>query len=635
MRLLPTLLLLPGCVWISDDDYASRYADLTDRDSDGYQDAAAGGDDCDDDNASIHPGAVETCNGEDDDCDGTADDGLLLPWYADADADGYGDPDTLTLACTAPSGAVEDATDCDDSDARINPGADELCNGVDDDCDGATDEADATDATTWYTDADGDGYGDPSQHSIACAQPTGAVADATDCDDGDAAVHPGAAESCNGVDDDCDGDTDEPGATGGATWYQDGDGDGYGDAGDSLAACTQPTGYVASELATDCDDSDAAIHPDALEILADSDDSDCDGGDDSFPFSLLDTRAAQDVEGPRLAQGGGSVYLGWAAERMTDGTRTYDAVAVHVLDDEAPWEGEVDFWSSSQSADQAYLEGFDMVANATYWATASAWLGTYRTIQLDGVNATSHVHGSYRADSAWTMPFDQLQAGLSTVGNITAIGCGLAGSGLHAVQYSVANLTTGIGGPGANSVIHGSSDDHDVCEYDHYAYQFDTFTSDGRHLDYYILSGGILTPSSSSTGTWLAQDFELTTENGFLVMALADLSSGYGFLFQIVDLGSASQGSYWSTSPTALRSIDASVSPSGVAYGCGVDDAGTAYLLWSDILEIAYPVLNTTALHAADLTTVEDCAITVTADSVAVIALRGGDDIAYASVLVP
>ena len=149
---------------------------------------------------------------------------------------------------------------------------------MDDDCDGSLDEDDATDATAWYLDGDGDGYGDASDSVTACAAPTGYTADATDCDDAAAAVNPGASEVCNGVDDDCDGATDDDDAsldaTSTATWYADGDSDGYGDAGSTTDSCSPPSGYVAD--ATDCDDGDSGVHPGATETC-DGVDQDCSG----------------------------------------------------------------------------------------------------------------------------------------------------------------------------------------------------------------------------------------------------------------------------------------------------------------------------------------------------------------------
>jgi hypothetical protein len=100
--------------------------------------------------------------------------------------------------------------DCDDSNADVNPDADEVCNGVDDDCDTEVDE-DATDMITFYDDSDGDGYGDASAIIEACDLPTGAADNGDDCDDSNAAVNPAATETCDGVDNDCDSSTSEDG----------------------------------------------------------------------------------------------------------------------------------------------------------------------------------------------------------------------------------------------------------------------------------------------------------------------------------------------------------------------------------------------------------------------------------------
>ncbi len=164
--------------------------------------------------------------------------------------------------------------DCDATTAAVSPSATELCNGVDDDCDGTTDEDDAADAATWYADADGDTHGDPLVTRVACTTPAGHVADSTDCDDTTAAVSPSATELCNGLDDDCDGTTDEPDAADAATWYADSDGDAHGDPLVTSVACTAPAEFVAD--ATDCDDTAAAVNPAATELCNGADD-DCDG----------------------------------------------------------------------------------------------------------------------------------------------------------------------------------------------------------------------------------------------------------------------------------------------------------------------------------------------------------------------
>jgi hypothetical protein len=180
-----------------------------DKDGDGHTSDV----DCDDDDAKVHPGADETCNGKDDDCDGDTDeDGATdaKDWYPDVDGDGYGDTAGLRQACGVPAGYVLVDGDCNDNDKAINPGASELCfgagNQIDDDCDGNVDEADSADALVFYRDSDGDGYGDPADTSKGCVAPTGYVANADDCDDKDKAIKPGAVDlpDKNGADTNCD-----------------------------------------------------------------------------------------------------------------------------------------------------------------------------------------------------------------------------------------------------------------------------------------------------------------------------------------------------------------------------------------------------------------------------------------------
>jgi hypothetical protein len=128
-----------------------------------------------------------------------------------------------------------------------------------------------TSLLTWYADADGDTYGNALVTTLSCTQPSGYVSVAGDCNDGNAAIRPNATEVCNGIDDNCNGSTDE-GA--GPFWFIDGDNDGYGNSAISVQACTQPVGYVANAL--DCNDANANIRPGALE-LCNLVDEDCDG----------------------------------------------------------------------------------------------------------------------------------------------------------------------------------------------------------------------------------------------------------------------------------------------------------------------------------------------------------------------
>ena len=132
-------------------------------------------------------------------------------------------------------------------------------------------EVSVTPVNTYYADADGDGYGDPTDTFLDCTQPTGFVANDDDCDDSNTTIHPNAAESCNLVDDDCDSEVDEGVQT---IFYADADNDGFGNSSVSQSACTAPTGYVAND--DDCNDTNPLIHPDAIETCNETDD-DCDG----------------------------------------------------------------------------------------------------------------------------------------------------------------------------------------------------------------------------------------------------------------------------------------------------------------------------------------------------------------------
>ncbi len=236
--------------------------------------------DCDDADAAIFPDADETCDEQDNDCDGTIDedDAVDAPtWYADIDGDGFGDPGSPTPSCSMPTSHVSDDTDCDDLRDTSFPGADETCDGTDNDCDGITDEDDAVDVSTWYADTDSDGYGDPDSATLSCSMPSGHVSDGTDCDDTEAPTFPGAVETCDGADNDCDGTIDEDDAVDTSIWYADADGDGFGDPSSATISCGPPEGHVSDD--NDCDDTEPTTFPGADETC-DEVDNNCDGTTD-------------------------------------------------------------------------------------------------------------------------------------------------------------------------------------------------------------------------------------------------------------------------------------------------------------------------------------------------------------------
>ncbi len=213
-----------------------------DMDGDGHLSSdCAGGDDCDDEDAGVHPGAEEACNLEDDDCDGIV--------AEDVDRDGH-----MSAAMCASAGG----DDCDDEDAGVHPGAPEICDGRDDDCDGSTDDE---------ADTDGDGHVE-----VDCASSPGG----DDCDDEDAGVHPGAPETCNGVDDDCTDGCDDAFAC---------------CAGVDEVACVTTCATQGTGICTDtCEPPDGLVSCEPPEEVCNGEDDDCDGArDNGFECAALRT----------------------------------------------------------------------------------------------------------------------------------------------------------------------------------------------------------------------------------------------------------------------------------------------------------------------------------------------------------
>lgn len=280
-------LAIGGCLRFQGGDPFEPPA--VDLDGDGVSQA---GGDCDDSDALRFPGAPETCDGADQDCDDEIDEGidLRLYWF-DGDGDGFGADGTEVERCGPYEDSAPAGGDCDDTNDRMFPGAIESCDGLDENCSGSADEGLLRDL---YVDEDGDGWGGPTAAGHGCpglglAGKSGDCADwdprATpedsdgdgfsgceeDCDDADAAMHPYV---------DIDGDGHSPCTVFG--WPDCDDLDptifpGLDLDGDGAPGC--PNGLV-----PDCDDEDPAIHPFAPDVCDDVDD-DCDGAvdDDAIP----------------------------------------------------------------------------------------------------------------------------------------------------------------------------------------------------------------------------------------------------------------------------------------------------------------------------------------------------------------
>jgi hypothetical protein len=127
-----TLALLVGC---------KGSGTLNEAEVDADDDRYVASEDCDDSDPNVHPGGTEVCDGADNDCDGEVDDGVGITLWTDADSDGYGDPDAPVLTCDAEVtlGLSDNAEDCDDADADVNPLGVEVCDDADNDCDGLID----------------------------------------------------------------------------------------------------------------------------------------------------------------------------------------------------------------------------------------------------------------------------------------------------------------------------------------------------------------------------------------------------------------------------------------------------------------------------------------------------------------
>lgn len=285
-----------------------------DRDEDGYggneiqclceatgEFTATRCDDCNDFANNINPGAAEDCGtGQDDNCNGDDNEPNAIGctfFYTDVDDDGYG---ILPAVCLCFNEGVYSSTvgnDCDDGRRDIHPDQPEDCSTpYDDNCTGSTNDEGAINASLWYWDQDGDGWG-TSEYVQTCSP----VVDiqggvyyraefSGDCDDTSRAVNPDQPEICgNGDDDNCNGLIDEPDCVGCVTVYHDGDQDGYGLSNDSQ--CVDPLLVAAPYNAYqggDCNDNAAEVNPGAPEVC-DGFDNDCDllvDADDEEHFVL-------------------------------------------------------------------------------------------------------------------------------------------------------------------------------------------------------------------------------------------------------------------------------------------------------------------------------------------------------------
>ncbi|MCB9678991.1 MAG: putative metal-binding motif-containing protein [Alphaproteobacteria bacterium] len=288
-----------GASWYFDSD-GDQYGDPATLDA-SCESPGAGwvtlGGDCADTDQAIHPGAAEVpADGVDQDCDG------FELCYADLDEDGFGSG-TIdgSLLCDGAFEASVDG-DCDDQCSACTPTGTEICDGLDNDCDALVDD-NATGQSTFYTDADGDTWGTAASVT-ACFQPSGTATRTGDCDDVDPDRNPGEPEICgDGIDNNCDPSDDQ----GGSTYWDDGDGDGYGAPGTGITTCTPGAAQVTN--GDDCDDTKPEMFPgNTVLVVGDGLDNDCDGFEECYTDLDNDgygANGAAIVDGPDATTCGG------------------------------------------------------------------------------------------------------------------------------------------------------------------------------------------------------------------------------------------------------------------------------------------------------------------------------------------
>lgn len=304
--------------------------------------------DCDDSNPTTNPSALEICDSIDNDCDQMIDEDISEYYYRDEDGDGFGNANLEISSCEgSPLGYTSNNQDCDDNDAETYPNALEYCHdGLDNNCDSAIDENTAVDASVFYLDEDGDGYGS-SMYVTQCQSPgssyvlisgdcrddhpdifpmaieipadnvdqncddfeicyedvdgdeygssltilteditcsgDGISFQSGDCDDNTTQASPNQSEICDGIDNDCNNTIDDN-PEDGISFFEDLDGDGYGNPEVSSVLCEPDGLYILED--TDCDDHDALL-------LSQNNDQDCDGvlafDDNNIPIDCDDS----------------------------------------------------------------------------------------------------------------------------------------------------------------------------------------------------------------------------------------------------------------------------------------------------------------------------------------------------------
>jgi hypothetical protein len=476
-------LLLTGCTWISQGDIEQRRGALDD-DQDGY----IAGEDCDDSDPTVSPGAEEVWyDGIDSDC--------LRDDDYDADRDGFVSDQHLGLA----TAGVETSGDllggdCDDANRIIHPDAvDSWYDGIDSDCGGQDDY-----------DQDADGFVPDEHVGLATTYVDGSGSlPANDCDDTATDIHPDAADSWyDGIDSDCGGQDDydqdadgfvpdeyvgretmyAPGAGGlpggdcddanafaytnapdtaydGLDWDcagdDDYDDDGDGFVPDSYAGLTTEGVKDSGALpAGDCDDADAEINPGQIEVLSDLRDLDCDqdgdaAGGTSFSISALDGFSEWDTPfSPEFNENVLGVFLSMATYAVKQGSSNFYDSALAVSFDPTDPLGELTgsyVWFKHVVDPSSYelTLGHDLILTNEYlFGVTGLLFDSQRSFRLGGfdlLNGINGLSGQVYSTSLTTSPFSDMSLALSDDGDLYAVGCDNEDG---VIQYLSTSLTS-------------------------------------------------------------------------------------------------------------------------------------------------------------------------------------------------
>lgn len=367
--------------------------------------------DCDDRDPNTRPGAEETCDGEDNNCDSIADENLdIQTWYWDEDADGYGVEEQTVEGCAPPVGYAPLAEDCDDINPNIHPGEKEECDAVDNDCDGKVDEGDIL--TLMWPDADQDHYGDSDiDPELICAVAPGYSPVAGDCDDTNDEIFPTAPERCNGFDDNCNETIDEELRF---RYFVDNDGDGFG--GEEVQTCNPTASQVRGR--GDCDDDDPSVHPGSTDPLGDNKDSDCGGSDFPEPHVLLSGTSSPLIKPALLAaEDGDTVWVGpgiFIDGDLTCGGHHIKLMSTHLADETVIDAGELSrvFFFSAGEDSGCVVDGFTITnglkteGGGIYINNASPTLRYNRILSNSATNGA----GIYINNSSATITRNTIQS---------------------------------------------------------------------------------------------------------------------------------------------------------------------------------------------------------------------------------